>query len=96
MGNNPLLEAREKLLSAVHTLPPDYLNGHAAPLLNIIRELKRSYQLEFQFIQDIMDLDVSDRKAVAQFATNFRRYHKSRDFDNERTHCRNIGRNAFE
>ncbi len=94
MGNNPLIEAREKLLSAVETLPPGYLNDNAAPLLKIIRELKRSYQLEFQLIQDIMDLDVSDQRAVAQFATNFRRYHKSRDFDNERTHCRNIDRNV--
>src|SRR5438270_7031963 len=94
MSSNPFIDEREKLLSAVYTLPPDYLNGHAAPLLKIIRELKRSYQLEFQHIQDVMDLDVSDQKAWAQFASYFRRYHKSHDFANERTHCRNIGRNA--
>src|SRR5436190_10204760 len=94
MSSNPFIDEGEKLLSAVDTLPPGYLQDNAAPLLKIIRELKRSCQLEFERIQDVMDLDVNDQQAVARFARDFRRYHKSRDFDNERTHCHNIGRNA--
>jgi hypothetical protein len=92
MGSNPFIEAREKLPSAISTLPPDYLNGNAAALLAIVEELSRSYRLELRFIQAINGLNVSDPEKVAQFTTDFQNYHQSRDFEKERTHCRNIDR----
>jgi hypothetical protein len=92
LNSNPFIEAREKVPSAISTLPPDYLNGNAAPLLAIVEELSRSYRLELRIIQAIKDLNVSDPKKVAQFTTDFQNYHQYRDFDKERTHCRNIDR----
>ena len=92
MSSNPFIEAREKLPSAISTLPPDYLNGNAAALLAIVEELSRSYRLELRFIQAINGLNVSDPEKVAQFTTDFQNYHQSRDFEKERTHCRNIDR----
>jgi hypothetical protein len=92
MSSNSFIDEREKFLSAVDTLPPDYLNGNAAVLLAIAEELNRSYRLELRIIQAIKGLNVSAPGAVAQFTADFQNYHQSRDFDKERTHCRNIDR----
>lgn len=92
MNINPFVEAREKLPSAISTLPPDYLNGNAARLLLIVEELGRSYRLELHIIQTIKGLDMSAPEAVAQLTAYFQNYYQSRDFEKERTHCRNISR----
>lgn len=92
MRSNLFIEAREKFPSAVSTLPPDYLQGNAATLLAIAEELNRSYRLELRIIQAIKSLNLSDPKEVAEFTQDFQNYHQSRDFDKERTHCRNIFR----
>lgn len=94
MNGNPYIEARERLPSAISTLPPGYLDGNAAALLAIVEELKRSYLLELRIIQAIKQLDVTDSKAVAQFTRDFENYHQYRGFDDERTHCHNINRVA--
>ena len=92
MSSNPFIEAREKLRSAISTLPLEYLNGNAAALLAIVEELSQSYRLELRIIQAINGLNVSDPEEVAQFTTYFQNYHQSRDFEKERTHCSNINR----
>jgi len=91
MSSNPFIKAREKLPSAISTLPPDYLNGNAAALLAVNEELKRSYDVELRIIRAIRRLDVSDPKAVAQMTADFQDYQATRGFDRERTHCSNIG-----
>jgi hypothetical protein len=94
MKYNPFIEAREKLSSAVSTLPPDYLKGNAGRLLKIVEELSKSCRLELSLIQAIKGLNVSAPEEVAQLTTDIQNYHQSRDFDKERTHCRNIDRFA--
>lgn len=94
MSENPYIEAREQLPSAIRTLPSDYLKGNAAKLLAIVEELRRSYVLELRVIQDIKSLDVTDPDAVAEFTQVFENYHQYRGFDEERTHCHNIDRVA--
>src|SRR5262245_3555109 len=94
MNTNPFIEAREKLPSAITTLPPNYLNGNAAPLLAIVEELRNSYRVELRIIQTIKNLDVTQPEAVGQLALDFESYNQYRDFDRERTHCHNIDRIA--
>jgi hypothetical protein len=94
MNTNPFIEAREKLPSAITTLPPNYLDGNAAALLAIVEELRNSYKVELRIIQTIKNLDVTRPEAVDQLASDFESYHQYRDFDRERTHCHNIDRIA--
>lgn len=94
MNTNPFIEAREKLPSAITTLPPDFLNGNAAALLAIVEELKNSYKVELRIIQTIKNLDVTQPEAVDQLARDFEDYHQYNDFDRERTRCHNIDRIA--
>lgn len=94
MSTNPFIEAREKLPSAISTLPPGYLDGNAAALLTIVEELKNSYKVELKVIQAIKNLDVTNSEVVAQLTRYLGDYYQSRDFDRERTHCHNIDRIA--
>jgi predicted ATPase len=89
---NSFIEARDKLPSAISTLPPGYLGGNAAALLAVVEELKNSLRLELRVIQAIKDVDVTQAQSVAKLTQDFENYSQSRDFDQERTHCHNIGR----
>lgn len=99
MTDEWLEEARTRLPSAISTLPANYLDGNAAPLLLIVEELKRSFLLELRIIQTIKRTELREandetRWNVARLTAELEDYGQSRWFSEERTHCGNIDRIA--
>jgi hypothetical protein len=87
-------EARDALPSAIKTLPPDYLDGNAAPLLLIVEELKKSFLLELDVIHTIKRLDLTRaddalRWDVSALTQRLEDRSEAR-FSEERTHCGRI------
>jgi hypothetical protein len=89
------IEAREALPSAALTLPPGFLGGNAAALLQIVHELQRSLIVELKMIQSVTSLQLADpteqtRTAVQEALRALQAYVDGRFYDSERTHCHNI------
>jgi DNA repair exonuclease SbcCD ATPase subunit len=94
-------EARAAVPSAIRSLPKDYLEGNAAPLLLVVEELKRSLLTEWRLVQTVERLGLSEvtdelRHKVQQVAGDLEWYVQQRIFDQERTHCHNIDRIVAE
>jgi hypothetical protein len=83
---------REQYVSVAATLPPNYLDGNAAPLLRAVEELRKSLTQEIVAIQSVRELDATDLHAVERAVRDYGNYIESRDFSHDRTHCANIGR----
>jgi len=95
MADNTYLQAREALPSAAVTLPPDFLDGNAAGLLQIIHELQRSLVVELKMIRSVSGLKLADaseqtRNVVEEALAALEAYVDDRSYDTERTHCHNI------
>jgi hypothetical protein len=83
---------RNRYISIVETLPPNYLDGNAAPLLRAVEELRKSLTQEIIVIQQVKRVDPEDLSAVGKLALTYEDYQESRDPSHDRSHCANIGR----
>jgi hypothetical protein len=83
---------REALLSFVDTLPRELLQTNAAPLLNILEELRNSYREQHKWVTAVAHVNVEDPQAVSTLRFELEDYLQTRFFDKERTHCSNIYR----
>jgi hypothetical protein len=85
---------REALLSFVDTLPRELLQTNAAPLLNILEELRNSYREQHKWVTAVAHVNVEDPQAVSTLRLELGDYMLTRFLDRERIHCANIYRIA--
>src|SRR5512144_342912 len=95
MVSNPYIEACEGLGSAVDTLPDDFLDGNAAKLHRIVRELEGSHGVAVRALGPLRRLDLTAWRPgllaeVRDVRVNLEEYEDYRGYQRERTHCSNI------
>jgi hypothetical protein len=93
---NEFIDARDRLSSAIETLPPRLRESNAAQLLAIVEELRRSCVLQLQVVQRVARVDVADPEAIGALHQDIEDYIASDLIDRDRTHCHNIDRVAKE
>jgi hypothetical protein len=87
-------KAREGFAPAATSLPSELAGENAVKLLAIAHELERSYLAELRLARMVSDVDPGDPAAVRAVASELEWYHEQAVYNNERTHCSNISRNA--
>jgi hypothetical protein len=83
-------DARAELPSAIASLPESLRNSEAAKLLEIVEELRRSYDAELRAILKVLTLDTTNAELVrrVRYETEF----GLSTIDAQRTRCHNIDR----
>ena len=96
MPANPFLAERERIASGIESLPAALKDTNAAALLKIVTQLKQSYIALLELQASVVNLDVTDSKAVSALVRHLRDYAdvSTGELNEDRTRCSNIQRTA--
>lgn len=85
-----LASAVDSYPAVVRTLPIEYRTANAAALLEIGIELRKSFDAELAYVDQVIEVDAANLDAVRAVRKDLARRRRRRDISSARTHCGHI------